>query len=194
MYYTDAPTPGGINETQVTLPLTGSPPLSDGAYTLASGRPVLARYALLDGSIIPDGVVVARDEKLGTTLWRLTGPLSSRTTVTGIFADGNWSGRTATWRLLRCRPGTLTTLVHSDPSLFKSPQTVVAISGNRKAAVRFAPDERASLSIRVTPNEQGTCVVRFVVTPTANPSDVLPGSTDDRVLGVHFDAFAYEPR
>ena len=149
---------------------------------------------LLDGSITPDGVVVARDDQLGTTLWRLTGPLSSRATIAGLYADANWSGRTATWQLLRCRPGTLTTAVHSDPGLFKTPQTVVAISGNRRAAVRFTPDARASLTIPVSPNERGTCIVRFVVTPTANPAEVVPGSTDDRVLGVHFDAFAYEPR
>ena len=31
----------------------------------------------LDGSVIPDGVVVARDDGLGTTLWRLSGPLVS---------------------------------------------------------------------------------------------------------------------
>ena len=195
VYYTGSPTPGGINETQVSrVPDAGSGGLRGGVYVLPTGGLVTAPFALLDGSITPDGVVVARDEQLGTTLWRLTGPLSSRTTVTGLYADGNWSGRTASWRLLRCRPGTLTTAVHSDPSLFKTPQTVVAVSGNRRASVRFSPDARASLSIRVSPDEQGTCVVRFVVTPTASPAEVLPGSTDDRVLGVHFDAFAYEPR
>ena len=194
VYYTGTPTPGGINESRVALAPTGTAALPTGVYTLPSGRPILAPYALLDGSIVADGVVVARDEKLGTTLWRLTGPLSSRATVTGLYADGNWSGRTATWQLLRCRAGTLTAAVRSDPSLFTTPQTVVAISGDRRAAVRFAPDERGSLSIPVAPDERGTCVVRFVVTPTAIPADVIPGSTDARVLGVHFDAFAYEPR
>ncbi len=195
IYYTGAPTPGGINETPVSrVPDAGARGLRGGVFVLPTDGVIVAPYALLDGSITPDGVVVARDEELGTTLWRLTGPLSSRTTVTGIYDDGSWSGRTATWQLLRCRPGTLTTAVHSDPSLFKTPQTVVAISGNRRAAVRFAPDERASFSIPVAPDERGTCVVRFVVTPTANPADVIPGSTDDRVLGVHFDAFAYEPQ
>ena len=194
VYYTDAPTPGGTNETPVSrVSATGRAPLA-GVYVLPNDGLVVAPYALLDGSITPDGVVVARDDQLGTTLWRLTGPLSSRATIAGLYADANWSGRTATWQLLRCRPGTLTTAVHSDPGLFKTPQTVVAISGNRRAAVRFTPDARASLTIPVSPNERGTCIVRFVVTPTANPAEVVPGSTDDRVLGVHFDAFAYEPR
>lgn len=195
VYYTAAPTPGGINEAPVSrVPDAGTAALRGGVYLTPNDALVTAPFALLDGSITPDGVVVARDEQLGTTLWRLTGPLSSRTTVTGLYEDGNWSGRTASWRLLRCRPGTLTTTVHSDPSLFEAPQTVVAASGNRRTAVRFSPDAHASFSIRVSPDERGTCLVRFVVTPTANPAEVLPGSTDDRVLGVHFDAFAYRPR
>ena len=61
-------------------------------FTRPGRRLVEARYALLDGSVTPDGVVVARDDQLGTALWRLTGPLSSRSTVTGFYADGNWSG------------------------------------------------------------------------------------------------------
>ena len=63
------------------------PRASGGVFVLPTDGVVDAPYALLDGSITPDGVVVARDEELGTTLWRLTGPLSSRTTVTGIY-DG----------------------------------------------------------------------------------------------------------
>ena len=119
IYYTGAPTPGGVNETPVSrIPDAGARGLRGGVFVLPTDGVVVAPYALLDGSITPDGVVVARDEELGTTLWRLTGPLSSRTTVTGIYDDGSWSGRTATWQLLRCRPGTLTTAVHSDPSLF----------------------------------------------------------------------------
>ena len=37
-------------------------------------------------------------------------------------------------------------------------------------------------------------VVRFSVSPTANPSQVIAGSTDDRELGVHFDAIRVDPR
>ncbi len=35
------------------------------------------------------------------------------------------------------------------------------------------------------------CSVVFTVAPTAVPSEVIPDSTDDRVLGTHFNAFAY---
>lgn len=186
VYYTDAPTPGGINEVRVSRD-------ADGRFTRPGGGFVEARYALLDGSVTPDGVVVARDDQLGTALWRLTGPLSSRSSVSGLYADGNWSGPIATWRLLRCRPGTLTVVLYSDPTLFTAPQIVTARTTGATASVRLEPDEHATLPIRVTPARDGTCTVRFAVSPTAVPADVIPGSTDERALGVHFGAFAYEP-
>ncbi len=186
VYYVDQPTPGGIGETKLVAG-------ADGILRDPDGATVVAPYALLDGSVTPDGVVVARDHELGTTLWRLTGPLSSRTTVTGLYADGNWSGPEITWRLLRCHPGTLIVALHSDPSLFFTPQTVTATSGGRAASVRFRPDEHAFLLVPVKPQSGSTCTVRLAVSPTAVPADVIPGSTDERVLGAHFDAFAYEP-
>jgi hypothetical protein len=51
--------------------------------------------------------------------------------------------------------------------------------------------ERAFLKTRVAPDADGVCTVRFRVEPTANPSETVPGSIDDRVLGAHFDAFSY---
>jgi hypothetical protein len=113
--------------------------------------------------------------------------------VTGLYADGNWSGPRVTWRLLRCRPGTLTTVLYSDPTLFTAPQTVTARTEGATASVRLEPDEHATLPIRVTPAKDATCTVRFTVSPTAVPADVIPGSIDERTLGVHFGAFAYEP-
>ena len=100
----------------------------------------------------------------------------------------------------RCRPGTLTAAVHSDPKLFETTQTVVAMSGSRRVALRFSPvqaaspDKAVSVSIPVSPDGRGNCIVRFTVSPVANPAEVIPGSDDDRVLGVHFDALTYKPR
>ena len=187
--YTGEPTPGGINETRVAR----SP--GDGRL-LAAGVPVRAPYALLDGSVTPDGEVVARDEGTGIALWRLTGPLSSRSTTTGVYGD-TWSGPRVTWRLLRCEPGALTVTVHSDPSLVERPQTLYARSRGPAltafdATVVPPTAERTAVRIPVAPRD-GVCTVDFEVTPTANPSKVVPGSTDDRELGLHFDAFAYEP-
>jgi hypothetical protein len=186
VYYLSSPTPGGVGEVKLVADASG-------VYRDPDGRMVTAPYALLDGSVTPDGVVVARDERLATTLWRLTGPLSQRTTVTGLYADGNWSGPTAGWRLLRCRPGTLTVALHSDPSLFTTAQTVTAGTDGRSTSLRFEPDDHATLRVRVTPDADRVCTVRFAVAPTAVPAAVIPGSTDERVLGAHFAGFLYEP-
>lgn len=192
--YTDEPTPGGIGETRVTLG-------ADGVFRDPDGAVIRAPYALLDGSVTPDGEVVARDELLGTTLWRLQGPLSSTTKVTGLYPNDTWSGPEVTWTRLRCAPGELAVSLRSDPSLFTEPQRVTATTvaagadttGLGAVAVTLQPDGRATLPIRVAPGRDATCTVRFTVDPTAVPAEVIPGSDDDRVLGAHFDAFAYTP-
>jgi hypothetical protein len=184
--YTGDPTPGGIGETRVTLG-------ADGVFRDPDGDPIRAPYALLDGSVTPDGEVVARDDLLGTTLWRLDGPLSSTTRVTGLYPNDTWSGRGVTWTRLRCRRGTLDVALRSDPSLFTEPQVVRAATDGRRARVTLSPNGRTTLPIEVAPGRDGSCTVTFTVEPTAVPSEVIPGSADGRVLGAHFDAFAYTP-
>jgi len=56
------------------------------------------------------------------------------------------------------------------------------------ARVSFQAPDDAVLRVPLRP-EGGACRVRFDVTPTA-----VPGGGDSRRLGVHFDAFNYEPR
>jgi hypothetical protein len=189
VYYTGQPTPGGIGETQVRR-------TADGVFVTLDGSPVDAPYALLDGSVIADGVVDVRNDTVGTALWRLTGPLSSREEITGLYAD-TWSGPRVRWRLARCEGGRLVATVHSDPSLFTRQQQLTAVTqraGGGSVVWTTVPPtgERAGLATRVGPVD-GTCTVDFTVAPTARPSDVIPGSTDDRDLGVHFDAFIWEP-
>ena len=160
---------------------------------LPGGRPLQADYLLTDGSITPDGEVVARDDLLGTTLWRIGGDVVSTTTISGLYANDTWSGETVRWERRRCRGGELAVSLSSDPSLFTSPQTVTAIvDGNEVAGTRLTPNEQATLRVSLPPGTE-TCVVRFRVSPTAVPAEVLPGNADDRVLGAHFNAFAYEP-
>jgi hypothetical protein len=174
VFYTSAPTPGGFGEQPVRVD-------RDGIVRLADGGTVDLPYALLDGSVTPDGSALERDE-LGMTLWRLHGPLASLTKVGGLYPGDTWSGAVATWRRLRCTGGELRVRMHSDPTLFAGRLThVLASVGGQPVA----------LPVPLTPRN-GTCTVRFTVDPTLVPADVLPDSTDTRELGVHFDELVHE--
>ena len=95
-----------------------------------------------------------------------------------------------TWTREHCRGGSLTVSLSGDAQLLPRRQHGVDTCG--RASVRVVPNKVATLRVPLTPRD-GTCVGRFDVAPTAVPSEVIPGSTDDRVLGVHFNAFAYRP-
>lgn len=185
VYYTTAPTPGGIGETPVRVDARG-------VVRTPSEGTIDAPYALLDGSVTPDGEVVARDD-LGTTLWRLQGPLASLTTVAGLYPNDTWSGAHVRWTRLRCRGGLLRAGLHSDPTLFAGQLTdVVAwVRGRPVARVVVPPEGPVSLRVPLEP-EGGRCVVRFTVMPTLVPAEVIPGNTDPRELGAHFDSFVHE--
>jgi hypothetical protein len=188
VYYTGAPTPGGIGETPVRV-------AADGTVRLAGGGTIDTPYALLDGSVTPDGDVVARDE-LGTTLWRLNGPLASLTRVTGLYPNDTWSGRKVGWTRLRCTGGRLLVGLHSDPTLFAGRLTrvVATVGGEQVARIVVPPEGTATLRVPLEP-AGGRCRVRFTVTPTRVPAQVIPGNGDDRELGAHFDSFVHlEPQ
>ena len=206
--YTKTSTPGGVGETHVAVsrdrPPTGElvPVYGDSLYerppSTYPGRRIVAPFALLDSSVDPVGKPWARDKTVGMTLWRLDGPLADLTEVRGIYPyPDTWSGRTVTWQRVRCRPGALVVGVHSDPNLFSGRQTLVAKSTTSpRAVVARIPVsvDTHTITVPVSPDTNGVCRVRFTVTPTANPSKVIPGSTDDRVLGMHFESFRYLPR
>ncbi|HEY7346094.1 MAG TPA: hypothetical protein VH620_11060, partial [Gaiella sp.] len=188
VYYTGAPTPGGIGETPVRV-------AADGTVRTPDGRTVDAPYALLDGSVTPAGEALARDE-LGTTLWRLSGPLASLTRVTGLYPNDTWSGRNVTWTRLRCMGGRLLVGLHSDPTLYAGQLTrvVARVGGQPVARIVVPPEGTATLRVPLEP-AGGRCRVRFTVTPTRVPADVIPGNADDRELGAHFDSFVHvEPK
>jgi hypothetical protein len=185
VYYTDAPTPGTLAETKLDFDR------ATGQLSLPDGRPFAPEYVLLDGSIDPDGEVVARDAERGMTLWRLDGPLESVSKVRGLYPNDTWSGPEVTYTRRRCDGGRLAVGISSDPSLFDRPQTVVARSGGREVGrLRLTPGQpRTVFRVPLEPQD-GVCRVVYSVTPTAVPADVL-GNADERVLGAHFDGFAY---
>jgi hypothetical protein len=61
--------------------------------------------------------------------------------------------------------------------------------------IRIRPTGHFLLSVPVSPTPGTTdCRVLYTVTPTAVPAEVIGGAnTDDRVLGAHFNRFAYRP-
>ena len=186
VYTTSGPMDGGLPETPVTIDE------DTGEVRRADGTVVRVRYALTDGSVALDGTPVARDPRLPLTLYRTNGSLISTTQVTGVYND-QWSGPEVTYRRLRCRGGTLTVTLESDPGLFDQAQQVEATTSRRRGAttsssiawIRVPPGERVELSIRLLP-EKGVCTVTFTVSPTKMP----PG--DPRELGTHFRAFDYQ--
>jgi hypothetical protein len=115
--------------------------------------------------------------------------------VTGIYPNDTWSGPHVRYTRERCSPGTLEVAMHSDATLFPRPQRVVAaVDGVPVAHARFQAPDDATLRVPLQP-EGGTCTVDFTISPTAVPKDVIGGTNvDTRRLGVHFDAFNYEPR
>ncbi len=184
IYYTVAPTPGGSGEIRVVVDRVS------GVIRTAAGVAIRPGYILTDGSVEPNAIPVARDPLLGMTVWKVRGPLVlAKTATTGIDPGGTWSGPVVTWTREHCRGGSLAVSLSGDAQLLPDGNTVTASSGQ---SVRVVPNRVATLRVPLTPM-RGVCTVRFTISPTANPSQVIPGSTDDRVLGAHFNAFAYAP-
>jgi hypothetical protein len=183
IYFIGGPTPGGLAETEVTIDET------TGAIRTTAGERIDPLYLLAEDAVSPDGVVLARDPGIGLTLWRVASPLvATATRIEGLYPGDTWSGRTVTWTRERCRGGTLSVSLTSDPQLFDDDQIVTAsVAGKVVGRARIAPMGAARLRVRPTP-ERGTCRVVFRVAQTK-----VPGGGDDRELGAHFNTFDYRP-
>jgi hypothetical protein len=176
IYVTDLGVPGALPEMRVEVD----------SETGRFEPPVRVRYVVVDGSIAPDGEVLARDEGWGLALWRLDGgELISTTSVHGLYPNDTWSGREVRWRRLRCDGGELRVALSSDPSLFLEDQVVTAVVGGRVVATaQFGPAHQATLPVRLAPRD-GICEVLFRVARTAMAAG------DPRRLGAHFNGFDY---
>ena len=189
VFYTDQPTPGGINETPVSLIHGNGFLVADGVYVLPNDATIELPYMLLDGTVTPVGTRIALDQTPlgGMALWKIDRALRETVAVTGLYPRDTWSGRSVTWMQRPCRGGSLAVRMSSDPSLHRGPVTVTATTNGISRTVHVVPSGTVPLRLPLVP-KRGRCVVRFSVSPTANPSRVIAGSTDDRELGVHFDA------
>ena len=186
IYDLAAPLPGNLPETSLTIE-EPSGRLLDG-----DGRAVPAEYALSDGSVPLAGEPVAGDSELGVTLYRVGGPLVVTARVQGLHPSDTWSGPELTYTRLGCAGGRLLVTLTSDPHLFTRPQTVTAFVGGREVGrTSVAPDETDRLLAVPLTARAGRCEVRFAVSPTAVPAEVV-GGPDTRELGIHFTSFRYE--
>ena len=187
VYFVGGATPGGLPETEVTIDS------QTGLVRTADGRPLPGGLYLLEGWLDPGpGTVLARDARIGTTLWRLPGPLRQTVSIEGVYPD-EWSMPEVTYTKRSCTRGAVAVALSGDATLFPAAQRVTARSGGRAVtAVVPPPPGQAILRIPVSPDSAGTCVVRYTVSPTAVPAEELPGNTDERELGTHFKAFVFE--
>jgi hypothetical protein len=181
VYDLDGPSPGSLPETRLTQQ-------ADGTF-LADGDPVAAQYVLADHRVHLAGRVVAADTGTGTVLRRPDGPLRIAYRIDGLYPDDTWSGPRVTYTRLQCRGGRLAVDVTSDTALFESAQTV-SVEGRR---VMFRPSQTRTIVVPLHRGPDGSCRAVFTVAPTAIPAVALKGSTDTRVLGVHFTSFRYTP-
>jgi hypothetical protein len=169
VYDLGAAAPGGLPATEVSIdPATG--------ILRGAGRHA---YVLTDTSVNLVGTPVVTDEPKQMALYLVAGPPRVRAQTAGIYAD-SWSGAEATYTTFGCRGGRLVVELQSDRNLHSGPVTVSA--GGR--SVHVPPDDSA-VYLRVPLHPVGGhCVTRFAISPTA-----VPGPTDTRALGVHFNAF-----
>ncbi|HEX3805850.1 MAG TPA: hypothetical protein VHV52_03625 [Gaiellaceae bacterium] len=175
------------------LPATEVARRSNGTLA-ADGRPVDVQYLLAGTAVDVKGRLLELDGKLGVGLYRVGGAVVLLSHITGLYPNDTWSHRTVTYSRVDCRGGTLSVRLQSDASLFKLAQGVTATEAGRVVGrVSVAPTAEPTLTVPLRAGPGGMCTVSFRVAHLANPSLVEPGSTDDRLVGVRFQAFVFHP-
>jgi glycosyltransferase involved in cell wall biosynthesis len=164
----------------------------------AEGRPVAARYVLTNRRVSLVGRPVAADAAKQLVLYRLTGRLRTTTEIHGLYEAPYhpWSGPRFTWTRSSCTGGALTTTVESDNRLFHGVTQIVRVMGTtpaRKPLQVPASTSGLTFTFPLTPHN-GVCRVSLAISPARRPSSVpAMHSSDNRLLGLHFDAIRYTP-
>ena len=190
VYYTVAPTPGGIGETQVTAdPADGTfrtADRGDDRCTVRAARRLdqpgrrhrRARLAARDHALAPDGPALVHDDARRASTRTTRGP-----------------GPHVRWARRHCRGGRARRWgCTRDPNLVGDELTDVLADGRRPAGRADLGSGQRGGRRCACPSRRsdGTCVVDFRVTPDrGSPRTASTGSTDVRPLGAHFDAFVY---
>jgi hypothetical protein len=138
------------------------------------------------------GRPIARDDRIGLTLFRVQGPLVILTRITGLYPNDTWGRRLVTYRREHCTGGSLDVRVGTDAQLFDTAQTIDVTSGSRTTAIRIAPAEQPTAHVLLQPRD-GVCTVDFRARIVRVPALVQKHNTDERELAAHYYAFDYRP-
>jgi hypothetical protein len=186
VYELENPLGGGLPSTAVAIGRR------DGLLRDSEGRPVRSDYVLTDEYVPLAGRAVAGDPEKGTLLLRTRGPLRVTQVVSGLYTGDTWSRRTTTYERLRCRGGAVAVTLVTDGQLFPRGQVVTARrTGRVVARIRVSPSTPTTLTVPLRRGPTGRCTVVFEVSRTAVPAGIIPGSTDVRRLGIHFERFEF---
>ncbi len=175
VYTIGVPLPGALPENVALID-------SNGSVTDLSGNPISGRYVLSDSSVHLSGDVVASDSARGLNLVKTQGAWRALEATNGVMGD-QWSGAEFTYVRYRCTGGMVEVTLESDPGLHLGPVNVTPMVNDRaRQVVAIPPRGITNVLTRLEPKD-GSCVVRYVVDPTAVPADVF-GGPDTRALGV----------
>jgi hypothetical protein len=155
----------------------------------ARGRPLDARYVLTDASVDVVGDVVARDPVRGIELVRAAQPVRLTTRIVGRYPADTWSGPKLSWIRSDCAGGTLAVRLRTDLSLFPAGQRILVDGTLAPRTVRLTKRVPQRTVVLPLSSEGGVCRAVFTVSPSR-----VPGNGDTRLLGTHFDAFAFKAR
>lgn len=158
-----------------------------------AGKAVQAEYAVADRTYRLQGEPVVVDPVIGTTVYRVDGPLRLEEYVGGLFPD-RYSGAELEYIRWDCPGGELNVAFTQNALLIDRPQTVTATVDGREVARAVVQPTAIDqpLTVPLTPDSNGACTVGFAVTPIAVPDDVL-GNGDERRLGVQFTRLDFVP-
>jgi len=185
VYNVNGPPDGLPQETIVVDP-------GDASLHHADGRPLQAKYVLVDRSMTIAGRPLASDPGTGMTLYRVDNPVRLAGATSGIYPD-HWSGPSVQYTRYPCRSGLLVVTLAGYRPLQRRPITVVAESSTHTLARIVVPaGAKRKVVVPLAPSSR-RCVVNFSISPTTVPAKIL-GNKDTRELGIRFLRLDYRPR
>jgi hypothetical protein len=185
VYNINGPPDGLPQETIVVDPASAS-------LSHADGRPLRAKYVLVDRSMTIAGRALATDQGTGMTLYRVDNPVRLAGATSGVYPDG-FSGPKVQYTRYPCTGGTLTVSLAGYRPLQRHAVTVVARTTTGVIGrIVVPPGAKRLFDVPLMPSDR-RCLINFSISPTAVPAKVL-GNKDTRELGVRFRRLVFRAR